>query len=168
VLTNVEVVVIFWGVTGAAPPGSGGFSRYLLQCFTGIVTGPYMTGLEQYRGVGPGTMLGQFVNTTPPDPANPIAQRCGDDAHQLFAEQLVVSSATGRAQPVLCRGDAANIGNTLGAEGEHLNFTLTGPGLYAWITDDGQGLTQGTSNGVVNTSRTNWRKPAQILCSAAF
>jgi len=28
------------------------------RAFTGIVTGPYMTGLRQYRGVGPGAMLG--------------------------------------------------------------------------------------------------------------
>jgi len=70
VLTNVEVVVIFWGsywASTSAPPAVSADTYY--QCFTGIVTGPYMTGMEQYRGVGPGTMLGQFVNTT--DPPNP-------------------------------------------------------------------------------------------------
>src|SRR5271168_3633321 len=65
VLTNVEVVVIFWGSywTSTSPAPAVSADTYY-QCFTGIVTGPYMTGMEQYRGEGPGTMLGEFVNTT--------------------------------------------------------------------------------------------------------
>ena len=71
VLTNVEVVIIFWGSywSSTSPAPSPSWQQYY-QAFTGIVTGPYMTDLKQYRGVGPGTMLGSFINDTPPDPAN--------------------------------------------------------------------------------------------------
>src|ERR1700730_9898533 len=61
VLTNVEVVIIFWGSywSSTSPAPSPSWQQYY-QAFTGIVTGPYMTDLKQYRGVGPGTMLGSF------------------------------------------------------------------------------------------------------------
>lgn len=80
VLTNVEVVVIFWGTywAGTSPPPAVSSDTYY-QCFTGIVTGPYMTGMAQYRGVGPGTMLGKFMNTAgdPPIPtATTTCRRC--------------------------------------------------------------------------------------------
>jgi hypothetical protein len=154
VLTNVEVVVIFWGsYWGSTSPAPAVSADTYYQCFTGIVTGPYMTGLEQYRGVGPGTMLGQFVNTTPPDPANPYSN---SDVETMLTNYLQNNSS---CPPPLAGHNRfyavvtpPNIGNTLGAEGEHLNFTYNGvQAFYAWITDDGQGLTQGTSNGVVNT-----------------
>ena len=46
VLTNVEVVVIFWGSYWYGTPAVSSDAFY--QCFSGIVTGPYLTGLRQY------------------------------------------------------------------------------------------------------------------------
>jgi hypothetical protein len=154
VLTNVEVVVIFWGSywTSTSPAPAVSADTYY-QCFTGIVTGPYMTSMNQYRGVGPGTMLGQFVNTTPPDPSNPYTN---SDVETMITTYLQNNASC--PPPVAGHNrfyavvTPPNIGNSIGAEGEHLNFTYNGvQAFYAWITDDGQGLTQASSNGVVNT-----------------
>jgi hypothetical protein len=69
-LTNVEVIVIFWGSywsnTSPAPDIS---PATYYQAFTGIVTGPFMSRLSQYRGVAQGTMLGSFINDST-SPAN--------------------------------------------------------------------------------------------------
>ncbi len=70
VLTNVEVAVIFWGrYWSSTSPAPSISSDTYYQAFTGLVTGPYMTGLSQYRGVGPGIMLGKFTNDSS-DPSN--------------------------------------------------------------------------------------------------
>jgi hypothetical protein len=153
VLTNVEVVVIFWGSywTSTSPAPAVSADTYY-QCFTGIVTGPYMTSMNQYRGVGPGTMLGEFINTAS-DPPNPYTN---DEVVTMITSYLQNNAS---CPPPLAGHNRfyavvtpPNIGNTVGAEGEHLNFTYNGvQAFYAWITDDGQGLTQGSSNGVVNT-----------------
>jgi hypothetical protein len=154
VLTNVEVVVIFWGSYWAStspPPTVSSDTFY--ECFTGIVTGPYMTGMKQYRGVGPGTMLGKFVNTTPPDPGNPYTN----------AEVVTMITTYLQNNPSVPAPLAGHnrfyavvtpptLSNSAGGEGEHLNFTYNGvQAFYAWITDDGNGLTEPSSNGVVNT-----------------
>jgi hypothetical protein len=57
-LTNVEVIVIFWGsYWSSTSPAPAVSSATYLQAFTGIVTGPYTSRLSQYRGVGPGTII---------------------------------------------------------------------------------------------------------------
>ena len=70
ILSNVEVAAVFWGSywSKTSPPPSPTSDTYY-QAFTGIVTGPYLTGLRQYRGAGPGTMLGKFINDAT-DPQN--------------------------------------------------------------------------------------------------
>jgi hypothetical protein len=153
VLTNVEVVVIFWGSywTGTSPAPAVSADTYY-QIFTGLVTGPYLTGMGQYRGVGPGTMLGQFVNTAS-DPSNPYTD---SDVQTMLTTYLQNNPS---CPPPLAGHNRfyaivtpPNIGNSSGAEGEHLNFTFNGvQAFFAWISDNGQGLTQGSSNGVVNT-----------------
>ncbi|WP_287933632.1 hypothetical protein, partial [Arthrobacter sp.] len=57
VLTGVEVIIIFWGsFWSATPPPSPSRDQYE-QAMRGIVTGPYMRGLGQYRGVGQGSVI---------------------------------------------------------------------------------------------------------------
>lgn len=153
VLTNVEVVVIFWGSywTSTSPAPAVSADTYY-QCFTGIVTGPYMTRMNQYRGVGPGTMLGEFINSAS-DPPNPFA---ASDVETMLTNYLTSNPAC--PAPVAGKNmfyaivTPPNIGGPPNAEGEHLGFTYNGvQQYYAFITDDGQGLTQSSSNGVVNT-----------------
>lgn len=68
VLTNVEVGVVFWGSywsSTSSPPNPTPATFY--QAIIGLVTGPYLTGCRQYRGAGPGTMMGQWIyDTTDP------------------------------------------------------------------------------------------------------
>jgi hypothetical protein len=152
VLTNVEVVVIFWGTywTGTSPPPAVSSDTFY-QCLSGIVTGPYMTGLRQYRGVGPGSMLGKFVNNS--DPPNPYTD---SDTVNMLTSYLTANPSV----PVPLAGHnrfyavvtPPSFANTLPDEGQHQSFTFNGvQAFYAWITDDGNGLTEPSSNGVVNT-----------------
>ena len=68
-LTNVEVVLCFWGsFWNSTPPPSPSSNDYK-TAIEGIVTGPYMASLGQYRGVGPGTLIHSEINATT-DPAN--------------------------------------------------------------------------------------------------
>ena len=65
VLTNVEVGVVFWGSywsSTSSPPNPTPATFY--QAIIGLVTGPYLTGCRQYRGAGPGTMMGQWIYDT--------------------------------------------------------------------------------------------------------
>jgi len=149
VLTNVEVVVIFWGSYWNGTPAVSSDTFY--QCFTGIVTGPYLTGLRQYRGVGPGTMLGKFINNA--DPPNPYTDT---DLANMLSAYLTANPSVPRPLAGHNRFYAAvtppGFSNSIGAEGEHQHFTFNGVQAFsAWITDDGNGLTEGSSNGVVNT-----------------
>jgi hypothetical protein len=67
VLTDVEVILVFWGSFWSATPAPSPSRDQYEQAITGIVTGPYMSGLNQYRGVGQGTVIYSeiFDDTSP-------------------------------------------------------------------------------------------------------
>ena len=151
VLTNVEVIAVFWGKywSGTTPAPSPAPDTYY-QAFTGIVTGPYMTGLRQYRGVGPGTMLGKFINDSS-DPKNGYGDSDVVDMLTKFLD----------ANPSVPRPDSGHQRfyavvtppglNDNEALGKHVNFTYKGvKAYYCWINSIG-GLTDTSSDGVVNT-----------------
>jgi hypothetical protein len=151
VLTSVEVVAIFWGKywsqTSPAPSPS---SDIYYQAFTGIVTGPYLTGLKQYRGVGPGTMLGKFINDSS-DPSNGYKD---SDVVNMLTKFLqdnpsVPVPATGHERfYAVVTPPGLNDNEALG---KHVNFTYNGvKAYYCWINSEG-GLTDSVSDGVVNT-----------------
>jgi hypothetical protein len=154
VLTNVEVVVIFWGSywsSTSSPPAVSSDTVY--QCFTGVVTGPYMTGLRQYRGVGPGTMLGKFINDTPPDPVNGYSDT--DVVNMLTAylgsNPSVPPPLAGHTRFYAVVTPVGIYNSLSGDVGQHQSFTYNGvQAYYAWIDNDGQGLTESVSNGLVN------------------
>src|SRR5215472_9966964 len=69
VLTNVEVILVFWGSFWTTnPPPSPSADEYK-QAIIGILTGPYMGSLRQYRGVGQGTLIFTDLNDSS-DPAD--------------------------------------------------------------------------------------------------
>src|SRR4051794_32974957 len=69
VLTNVEVILCFWGsFWSTTPPPTPSKDDYQ-TAMAGIITGPYLTGLNQYRGVGPGTLIYSEINDAT-SPAN--------------------------------------------------------------------------------------------------
>jgi hypothetical protein len=154
VLTNVEVAAIFWGsYWSKTSPAPSPTSDTYYQAFAGIVTGPYLTGLRQYRGVAPGTMLGKFINDTAPDPVNGYSD---DDVVTMLTKYFqnnpgVPAPASGHTRfYAVVSPPGINNANT-GALGEHRSFTYNGTaGYYCWINNSG-GLTDSSSDGVINT-----------------
>jgi len=150
VLTSVEVVAIFWGKAWSQSPPPSPSSDTYYQVFTGIVTGPYLTGLRQYRGVGPGTMLGKFIN----DSSDPPNHYSDSDVVNMLTKFLtdnpsVPAPTTGHQRfYAVVTPPGLNDDEALG---KHVNFTFNGvKAYYCWINSIG-GLTDSSSDGVVNT-----------------
>jgi len=61
VLTDVEVILCFWGSFWSKTPAPTPSSDTYKTAIQGILTGPYMGGLRQYRGVGQGTRFGHSL-----------------------------------------------------------------------------------------------------------
>jgi hypothetical protein len=151
VLTNVEVAAVFWGSYWSTSPAPSPSSDTYYQAFTGLVTGPYMTGLRQYRGVGPGIMLGKFINDSS-DPANGYSD--SDVVNMLTSffqnNANVPAPETGHQRfYAVVTPPGINNGNT-GAIGEHKSFSYNGAAAYYCWVDSAGGLTDNSSDGVVN------------------
>jgi hypothetical protein len=69
VLTSVHVQLIFWGSAWLNSSTRPSFSE-ITGAVSSILTGPYMTKLSQYRGVGRGVLRGTtcVTNSNPPNP----------------------------------------------------------------------------------------------------
>src|SRR6266568_502316 len=155
VLTNVEVAVIFWGrYWSSTSPAPSISSDTYYQAFTGLVTGPYMTGLSQYRGVGPGIMLGKFTNDSS-DPSNGYSDSDVVDMLTAFFQDnaSVPTPATGHQRfyaVITPPGINNSLSSLSGAGGQHQRFPYDGvTGYYCWVDSVG-GLTDSVSDGVVN------------------
>ena len=151
ILTSVEVAAVFWGKywSNTSPAPSPTPDTYY-QAFTGITTGPYLTGLRQYRGAGPGTMLGKFINDSS-DPPNGYGD---SDVANMLTKFLddnpsVPAPATGHQRfYAVVTPPGLNDNEALG---KHINFTYKGvKAYYCWVNSIG-GLTDSSSDGVVNT-----------------
>jgi len=151
ILASVEVAAVFWGKywSNTSPAPSPTSDTYY-QAFTGITTGPYLTGLRQYRGAGPGTMLGKFINDSS-DPPNGYGDT---DVANMLTKFLddnpsVPAPATGHQRfYAVVTPPGLNDNEALG---KHINFTYKGvKAYYCWVNSIG-GLTDSSSDGVVNT-----------------
>src|SRR5262249_54713090 len=129
----------FWGSywSSTTPPPSPTSDTYL-QAFTGIVTGPYMSHLSQYRGVNQGSIIYHEINNAS-SPAN------------LYTDSDVVTMLTDRIQnhgmPAPTAGHnrfyavivPPGIQNSLTQyAGQHQSFVYNGVrAYYAWVDDTG-------------------------------
>src|SRR5215472_6930665 len=70
ILSHVQVQLIFWGSAwaGSASPSANA----VFNAAQSILSGPYMSKLSQYRGIGNGTLLGKLV-IDPSEPPNPFS-----------------------------------------------------------------------------------------------
>lgn len=174
-LTNVEVAVIFWGDywTQTSPTPNVSVNQYY-NAFSGIVTGPYMTRLNQYRGVGPGTMLGQFTVPSSKNASSvtiPFNGYANTDVEFMlkafFQNNPTVAPASGhnRFYAVMAPNNLKNsIEVTYGDTGQHQHFSYNGIGcVYAWVdsTDNlsdtqvfGHELVEGSTNPLLDSSTT--------------
>lgn len=164
--TNVEVAVIFWGdywnVTSPAPKVS--VSDYF-TAFSGVVTGPYMTRLNQYRGLGPGTMLGQFIVPSAKNASNVTMPANGyTDADvefmltNFFKNNTDVAPTNGHNRFYMVISPPG-LNNSLSFGGQHQHFTFNSIGcVYAWVNGNdslgdvavfGHELVEGCSNPIL-------------------
>ena len=140
-LTNVEVTIIFWGDywNQTSPAPSVSVAEYYSAC-SGVVTGPYMTRLNQYRGVGPGTMLGQFIVPSAPNASNVTAPYAGytnaDVVNMLntfFQNNSAVAPANGHNRfYAVFSPPGLNNSSSFGGQHQSLSYNNIGC-VYAWV-----------------------------------
>ncbi len=70
ILNKVQVQLIFWGSAWAGNVSPS--SNAIFNAAQSILSGPYMSKLSQYRGIGKGTVLGNLV-VNPSNPPNPFS-----------------------------------------------------------------------------------------------
>ncbi|HEV2977502.1 MAG TPA: hypothetical protein VG425_07930 [Casimicrobiaceae bacterium] len=137
-LTNVEVILCFWGSFWSQTPPPSPSSADYQAAIEGIVTGSYMVSLGQYRGVGPGTVIYTAINAST-DPANGYTDA---DVVAMLRTQLQTT-----AMPAPAAGHnrlyavilPTGITNTLSQYGgQHQSFSYNGvTGYYAWVENTG-------------------------------
>jgi hypothetical protein len=138
VLTDVEVILIFWGSFWTTTPPPTPSSDTYKTAIEGILTGPYMSGLRQYRGVGQGKLIYTEVYT-------------GTDPKDLYTDSDVVNLITDRLNNTNMPAPASGhnrfyaviapqgIRNAITKyAGQHQSFTYNGvTGYYAWVDNTG-------------------------------
>jgi hypothetical protein len=145
ILNNVQVQLIFWGSTWAenASPSTNA----IFDAAQTILSGPYMSKLTQYRGIGSGTMLGELV-VNPSDPPNPFST---DDVAQCVLSLIAAGTVPEPGidnQMLFCvflpAGVNFNVPNINGIHSFIYNARYSFPVnvdldkvLFAWVMNDG-------------------------------
>ena len=146
VLPAVSVHLVFWG---SAWPGNADPPPVdVVDAFGSIVSGPYMGALEQYRGIGNGTIASSTV-VVDSDPPNPFSNDAVTGLLKSLFEQNRIPEPDAAGQQLYCvmmpPGTRASDPNVLG---EHSLFYFTDIGLpfdldiaekayYAFVLNDG-------------------------------
>jgi hypothetical protein len=170
-LLNVEVTIIFWGDywNQTTPAPNVSVAEYY-SAFSGVVTGPYMTRLNQYRGVGPGTMLGQFIVPSSKNAANvtvPYNEYTNTDVEAMlktfFQNNSSVAPATGHNR-FYAIFSPPNVNNASSFGGQHQHFSYNSIGcVYAWVDSNdnlsdtlvfGHELVEACTNPLLDSSTT--------------
>lgn len=139
VLTDVEVILVFWGSFWSATPAPTPSRDTYEQAIRGIVSGPYMTELAQYRSVRPGSVIySEIFDGT--DPANPYSD--ADVVAMLksrFANNPAMpqpAAGHDRFYAVIAPQGVAN--SNSGLAGQHQSLTYNGAtAWYAWVDNTG-------------------------------
>jgi hypothetical protein len=138
VLTNVEVILCFWGSFWSRTPAPSPSSDQYKTAVEGILTGPYMGGLRQYRGVGQGTLIYSEINDST-DPTNGYTDA---DVVNMLKNRLDNTSMPppiaghNRFYAVILPTGINNSNTNLA--GQHQSFTYNGiTGYYAWVDNSG-------------------------------
>jgi hypothetical protein len=141
VLTDVEVILVFWGSFWTATPAPSPSSDEYKQAIIGILTGPYMGGLRQYRGAAQGTLIFTDLN----DNTSPADQYTDDDVKAMLKDRLdntsmpPPTSGHNRFYAVIVPPGINNkLTTTQNFVGQHQSFTYKGvTGYYAWVDNTG-------------------------------
>ena len=135
-MKHVQVVLVFWGAAwnGAATPSRDDVTNAVIN----ILTGPYMSGLAQYRGIGGGSLVAT-ATVSPPEPPAPFSL---SDVSAMLFNQLTLNTLP---QPtfdnqffycvVMPSGLLTSEKNAIG---EHFFFNWFGRDVpFAWVMNDG-------------------------------
>jgi hypothetical protein len=138
VLTDVEVILVFWGSFWSKNPAPSPSRAQYEQAIRGIVTGPYMGALAQYRGLGQGTVVyTEIFDGTDPTNGYTLAN-VTTMLKSRFANSSMPAPAAGHNRfyaVIFPKG--VNNSNT-GLAGQHQSFTYNGAtGYYAWVDNTG-------------------------------
>jgi hypothetical protein len=136
VITSVHLQLVFWGSTWSnnpTPPVDD-----IARAARSIVSGPYMSGLAQYRGVGPGTLAGTTMAAT----SEPPARFSNQDVENLLTDLLAAGSFPSPSADdalLLLVIAPAGVSSQEDFDGLHSYFEWQGtPVHYGWVTHDGQ------------------------------
>jgi hypothetical protein len=137
-LTNVEVILCFWGSFWSKTPAPTPSSDDYKTAIEGILAGPFMGRLRQYRGIAQGTLIYSEINDST-DPANGYTD--SDVVAMLknrFQNTSMPAPATGhnRFYAVIV---PPGVNNSLTQfAGQHQSFTYNGAAAwYAWVDNTG-------------------------------
>ena len=139
VFDNVEVILVFWGSFWSATPAPTPSRATYEQAIRGIVSGPYMSELAQYRSVKPGSVVySEIFDGT--DPANPYSD--ADVVSMLksrFANEAAMpqpAAGHDRLYAVIAPQGVAN--SNSGLAGQHQSLTYNGAtAAYCWVDNTG-------------------------------
>jgi hypothetical protein len=138
VLTNVEVILCFWGKFWSSVPAPTPSSDTYKQAIEGIVTGPYLGGLQQYRGVGQGSVIYSEIN----DSTDPVNGYTDSDVVTMLKDRIAnhgmpaPTAGHNRFYAVIV---PVGINNSLTQfAGQHQSFSVNGvTAYYAWVDNTG-------------------------------
>ncbi len=148
VLPAVSVQLILWGAAwgGAGCP----FPDDVTAAVGAILSGPYMGALDQYRGIGPGSLAGPTVVVADSEPPNQFNNDAVMNLIKALFEQNRVAEPETNGQLLYCvimpPGVAASDPNVIG---EHslfyytdidifpFDFDIAQKAYFAWVLNDG-------------------------------
>jgi hypothetical protein len=138
VLTDVEVILCYWGSFWSTTPAPSPSSDEYTEAIQGILSGPFMGGLGQYRGVGQGTVIHTEIN----DASDPQDLYTDSDVVSMLKDRIDHHGMPGptaghnRFYAVIAPQGIRN-GLTQFA-GQHQSFSHNGAtAYYAWVDNTG-------------------------------
>jgi hypothetical protein len=139
VIQFVRVYLIFWGKAWASSPPPTPTTAQVTDAVYRILTGGYMTGLAQYRGIGQGYILGSTTVTSSDPPNGFTDSNVSNFINNLINAGTIPNLDAGN-QTLYCifMPKGINASNS-GFIGEHTYYTDSSNRRvhFAWITNNG-------------------------------
>jgi hypothetical protein len=147
VLDHVKVHLIFWGTYWAGSPSPT--AGEIFNAAQSIVSGPYMDGLSQYRGIQRGTVIGSTLMTAPVghSPADPPTTFTDANVQNLVSDlifsQVVPTPSDSQVLYIVILPPGVSSADNPNYIGEHNHYTYYAFPLYwanvhfGWVTNNG-------------------------------
>jgi hypothetical protein len=138
VISNVDVHPIFWGKSWREPQSPS--TSAIEEAFAAIVSGPYMSGLAQYRNIRRGRVSAGVVLPVDPQPQDGFLDT---DVSTMLIEALDAGTIPKPTTEdvifyVVVLPSGLTSADHPGGLGEHRTFLYNGGSIYwAWVRNDG-------------------------------